>query len=85
MAHPSRRRILQAMLVASAAATWPRFVLGQESRVRTVAGNGIAGYEYEGSAGLLAAETSVNNPYGVVIGLMAPCIFAKLSLAESDA
>jgi len=56
------------MLLASAAAARPQLVLAQESRVRTVAGNGIAGYQVEGSEGLLAVETQVNNPYGVVIG-----------------
>ena len=68
MANPTRRHFLQSLLVASAAATGPQLVLGQESRVRTVAGTGVAGYQYEGVEGLLGAETPVNNPYGVVVG-----------------
>jgi len=37
-------------------------------RVRTVAGTGTRGYEPEGGAGLPGPETSVDNPYGVVVG-----------------
>jgi sugar lactone lactonase YvrE len=40
----------------------------QEVLVRTVAGTGVAGYEPEGSAGLIATQTPVNNPYGIVAG-----------------
>ncbi|MGE0158991.1 MAG: hypothetical protein AB7T31_06220 [Gemmatimonadales bacterium] len=36
--------------------------------VRTVAGTGVAGYEPEGTLGLPAARTPVNNPYGIVAG-----------------
>ncbi|MEX0618086.1 MAG: hypothetical protein WDZ76_07350 [Pseudohongiellaceae bacterium] len=40
----------------------------QQAGVRTVAGTGIAGYEYEGPSGLPAVSTPINNPYGVIVG-----------------
>jgi DNA-binding beta-propeller fold protein YncE len=69
MSYPTRRAFLQKIAVASGAFVIPRISLGQQNwRVRTVAGTGVAGYEFEGADGLIATETAVNNPYGVVIG-----------------
>ena len=68
MTEPSRRDFLLTLAVATAAAARPRLALSQEVRVRTIAGTGVAGYELEGSGGLVATRTPVNNPYGIVIG-----------------
>jgi hypothetical protein len=56
--------------LAATAALRPARARGSRraGRVRTVAGTGAAGYEPEGPAGLPAAETPVDNPYGVVVG-----------------
>lgn len=67
MAHTSRRHFLQASLAASLVSL-PSLALAQQSRVATVAGTGVAGYEFEGPGGALATETPVNNPYGAAIG-----------------
>ncbi len=64
----SRRDFLRTLAVATAAAARPRLALAQEVRARTIAGTGVAGYEPEGSSGLAAAQTPVNNPYGIVVG-----------------
>ena len=64
----SRRNFLRTLAVATAAAAPPRLALAQEVRVRTIAGTGVAGYELEGSGGLVATQTPVNNPYGIVVG-----------------
>ena len=64
----SRRNFLRTLAVATAAAARPRLALAQEVRVRTIAGTGVAGYEMEGSGGLVATQTPVNNPYGIVVG-----------------
>jgi sugar lactone lactonase YvrE len=68
MTDSSRRDFLRTLCVATAAAARPRLVFAQEVRVRTVAGTGVAGYEMEGSGGLVATRTPVNNPYGIVVG-----------------
>ena len=68
MTDSSRRGFLRTMCLAAAAAARPRPAFGQEIRVRTIAGTGVAGYEMEGSGGLVATRTPVNNPYGIVIG-----------------
>ena len=69
MANTSRRSFLQTVAVTSAAFSIPRIAISQQNwEVYTVAGTGLAGYEYEGRQGLIATETPVNNPYGVVIG-----------------
>ena len=68
----TRRRFLKTTLLGSMVAArvddagpaWRVF----QPRVRTVAGTGVAGYEPEGTAGLPATATPVNNPYGVVPG-----------------
>ncbi|MDA1370758.1 MAG: twin-arginine translocation signal domain-containing protein [Proteobacteria bacterium] len=67
MANTSRRQFLKASLAAGLASL-PALSLAQQSRVSTVAGTGVAGYEFEGTGGAPATETPVNNPYGVVIG-----------------
>ena len=64
----SRRGFVHLALVGAAAGALPHRGLAQAGRVRTVAGTGIAGYEPEGSTGLPATATPVNNPYGVVVG-----------------
>ena len=72
MEHCTRRRFLKTTLLGSMVAAriddavpaWRVF----QPRVRTVAGTGVAGYEPEGTAGLPATATPVNNPYGVVPG-----------------
>ncbi len=70
MIDPSRRDFLRSlgMATAAAAAARPRLAFAQEVRVRTIAGTGVAGYEMEGSGGLVATQTPVNNPYGIVVG-----------------
>ena len=68
MTDSSRRDFLRTLGMATAAAARPRLALAQEVRVRTIAGTGVAGYEPEGSSGLAAAQTPVNNPYGIVVG-----------------
>lgn len=67
MANTSRRQFLKASLAAGLA-SFPAISLAQQSRVSTVAGTGVAGYEFEGSGGAPATATAVNNPYGVAIG-----------------
>ena len=64
----SRRIFLESVLAASASILIPRMTYAQQSQVRTVAGTGVAGYEFEGEAGLAGISTPVNNPYGVIIG-----------------
>mgnify|MGYP001030532733 FL=1 len=69
MTNSTRRSFLQAVAVTSTAFAIPRISMAQQSwRVSTVAGTGVAGYEDEGRGGIIATETPVNNPYGVVIG-----------------
>ena len=68
MTDSSRRDFLRTLCVATAAAARPRLAFAQEVRVRTIAGTGVAGYEMEGSGGLVATRTPVNNPYGIVVG-----------------
>ena len=68
MTDSSRRDFLRTLAVATAAAARPRLAFAQEIRVRTIAGTGVAGYKLEGSSGLLATRTPVNNPYGIVVG-----------------
>ena len=68
MPHTGRRNFLQLVLLAVAAGTQSPILLAQKTRVRTIAGIGIAGYEVEGEVGLLATETRINNPYGIVSG-----------------
>jgi sugar lactone lactonase YvrE len=68
MIDSSRRDFLRALGIATVAAARPRLAIAQEIRVRTIAGTGVAGYEMEGSTGLIATQTPVNNPYGIVAG-----------------
>jgi len=65
--HTSRRRFLQGVIASTAL---PRLGFAQAAprQVRTVAGTGIAGYEPEGTAGLNALQTPINDPYGIVNG-----------------
>lgn len=64
----SRRHFLKCTLAVTASLTVPAPARAQQSTVRTIAGTGIAGYEFEGETGLVATTTPINNPYGVVIG-----------------
>ena len=68
MTDSSRRDFLRTLCLATAASVRPRLAFAQEVRVRTIAGTGVAGYEFEGSGGLEATRTPVNNPYGIVVG-----------------
>ena len=69
MGNSTRRSFLKKMALTGTAFAVPRISIAQQNwQVKTVAGTGIAGYEFEGRDGLLATETPVNNPYGVVIG-----------------
>ena len=68
MSQSTRRIFLKSVATAGAALALPNIARAQQWTVSTVAGNGVAGYEYEGSGGLIATRTSINNPYGVVIG-----------------
>ena len=67
MFRPSRRSFIKTVLGAVALST-SRLGFAQSPRVRTIAGTGMAGYEVEGTRGLLATETPVNNPYGLAVG-----------------
>lgn len=67
MFRPSRRSFIKTVLGAAAFSA-SRLGFAQSPQVRTIAGTGTAGYEAEGARGLLATETPVNNPYGVVVG-----------------
>jgi sugar lactone lactonase YvrE len=64
----SRRQFLRTLGLATVATARPKLAFAQEVRVRTIAGTGVAGYEPEGSGGLVATQTPVNNPYGAVVG-----------------
>jgi sugar lactone lactonase YvrE len=64
----TRRGFCHLALVGAASGALPRRGFAWAGQVRTVAGTGVAGYEPEGSAGLAATATPVNNPYGVVVG-----------------
>ena len=69
MVRSTRRSFLKNIAVTGTAFYVPRIGIAQQNwRVETVAGTGVAGYEFEGRDGLIATETPVNNPYGVVIG-----------------
>lgn len=48
-----------------ASLSWSRFSFAQETRVRTVAGTGVAGFD---AAAIPAHTARINNPYGVVVG-----------------
>ncbi|NQV69997.1 MAG: hypothetical protein HQ498_08225 [Pseudohongiella sp.] len=67
MFRPTRRAFIKTVLGAAAFSA-ARLSVAQAPQVSTIAGTGIAGYEAEGANGLLATETPVNNPYGLVIG-----------------
>jgi len=64
----SRRDFVRGVVAGAALGVFPRRAFARAGVVRTVAGTGIAGYEPEGSGGLLATATRVNNPYGIVPG-----------------
>jgi DNA-binding beta-propeller fold protein YncE len=69
MRSPGRRHFLTSLaLGAMASACSLPLQRTHSPRVRTIAGTGSPGYEVEGSAGLLATGTPVNNPYGIVVG-----------------
>lgn len=68
MAYTTRRKFLHTMISSAIVATYPRISFAQQVRVQTVAGIGISGYEFEGTAGLAGTDTPVNNPYGVIVG-----------------
>jgi len=64
----NRRQLLRLSLAGLSALSAPRFSYAQQSRVRTIAGTGVAGFEPEGANGRFAQATPVNNPYGIVVG-----------------
>lgn len=64
----SRRRLLQLSLAGIGALSTRFLSHAQQTRVRTIAGTGVAGFEADGVAGTPAATSPVNNPYGVVVG-----------------
>jgi DNA-binding beta-propeller fold protein YncE len=65
----NRREFLRLSVAAGVMlANAPRVMAQAPPVVETVAGTGEAGYEPEGVSGLVATETLVNNPYGVVVG-----------------
>jgi sugar lactone lactonase YvrE len=64
----SRRALLRLLTGIVVGACYPLRLYAQQRQTRTIAGNGIAGYEPEGSNGLPGTATRINNPYGVVIG-----------------
>jgi sugar lactone lactonase YvrE len=68
MSDITRRTFVLGTLTAAASGGFPKRAFARAGTVRTVAGTGIAGYEPEGSEGLLATTTPVNNPYGIVPG-----------------
>jgi DNA-binding beta-propeller fold protein YncE len=68
MTTKTRRQFLHTLASSTVFAAYPLKGFAQQTRVSTVAGTGVAGYEAEGPGGLPAAETPVNNPYGVVAG-----------------
>lgn len=64
----TRRNLLRSSLAALTALSWGKLSLAQQARVRTVAGTGVAGFDPEGSAGIPAHTSRINNPYGIVVG-----------------
>ena len=68
MTSTTRRQFLNTLATSTLAAAYPLTGFAQQAQVQTIAGTGVAGYEFEGRGGLPATETPVNNPYGVVIG-----------------
>lgn len=64
----NRRKFVQACAGTLASVSFPQIALGQEVQVATVAGIGERGHETEPRGGVLALETPVDNPYGVVPG-----------------
>jgi len=55
----------------------------QAVQVQTVAGNGIAGYEPDGGDGLIATETMVNNPYGIIAGSDGQLYFCEVDTGRT--
>lgn len=65
----SRRHFLYGLAATGSLALAPSLLRAQTaSRVITVAGTGVAGYEPEPSGGAIANQSPVNNPYGIVPG-----------------
>lgn len=73
-----RRRFLQTSLSLSAALALPLNAFAQQIRVRTIAGTGVAGYEYEGETGLPGTTAPVNNPYGIISGTDGALYFCEV-------
>ena len=78
-----RRNFIHTVLGAASAFAIPRFSRAQQTSVTTVAGTGVAGYETEGSAGLPATATAVNNPYGVVVGPDGALYFCEVNTGRT--
>ena len=58
MGNSTRRSFLKKIALTGTAFAVPRISIAQQNwQVKTVAGTGIAGYEFEGRDGLLATET----------------------------
>ena len=64
----SRRRLLQLSLVGLGSLSTISLSHAQRTRVRTIAGTGVGGFEAEGISGTLASASPVDNPYGIVVG-----------------
>jgi len=62
MSQSTRRIFLKSVATAGAALALPNIARAQQWTVSTVAGNGVAGYEYEGSGGLAATRNLHQQP-----------------------
>ncbi|MCG8507466.1 MAG: hypothetical protein MI755_22880, partial [Sphingomonadales bacterium] len=67
MAKISRRTLLKSAGTISLAG-FPFIARAQGTRVSTVAGTGIGGFQTEALGGSIATVSQINNPYGIVPG-----------------
>lgn len=74
----SRRQLLQLSLAGLSTLSARKFSYAQQSRVRSIAGTGVAGFKSEGAIDNLAQTTRVNNPYGIVVGPDASLYFCEV-------
>lgn len=70
--------MLRGGLLALPSLIWHLSSHAQQTRVHTVAGTGVAGYDPEGAGGTLARNARINNPYGVVVGPDAALYFCEV-------
>ncbi|MEX0965135.1 MAG: hypothetical protein WDZ52_13955 [Pseudohongiellaceae bacterium] len=64
----TRRNLLRSGLALLPALAWNRSSFAQQTRVRTLAGTGVAGYDPGDGSGLSSDNGRINNPYGIVVG-----------------